>query len=133
MGLLTGSKKKVSAQGALVLAMMAMILVDGNADDDELAVLEKIINNANADESADELDNLYDTYEYAELIELIANSLDASQRKTVVANLLDVAMADGILGENEKELLVIFIMEFQMDSSDVDNIIDVIAAKNRAL
>lgn len=133
MGLLTGSKKKVSAQGALVLAMMAMILVDGNADDDELAVLEKIINNVNADESADELDNLYDTYEYAELIELIANSLDASQRKTVVANLLDVAMADGILGENEKELLVIFIMEFQMDSSDVDNIIDVIAAKNRAL
>lgn len=133
MGLLTGSKKKVSAQGALVLAMMAMILVDGNADDDELAVLERIINNANADESADELDNLYDTYEYAELIELIANSLDANQRKTVIANLLDVAMADGILGENEKELLVIFIMEFQMDSSDVDNIIDVIAAKNRAL
>jgi uncharacterized tellurite resistance protein B-like protein len=133
MGFFTKSKKTVSAQGALVLSMTAMILVDGDADADELAILERIMNNSEADESDDELHDLYKTYELVDLIELIANSLNEQQRITVVANILDTAMADGILGNNEKILLKGFINAFKMDSDDVDTIIKVIAMKNRAL
>lgn len=134
MGLLTGSKKKVSAQGALVLAMMAMIYIDGDADDSEVDILVRIVDNSEGDESFVELEELYDdTEDLDDLLDLITNSLNEKQRMTVIANLLDTAMADGILEDNEKVLLKAFIKRFDMDSDDVDVIIKVIAIKNRAL
>lgn len=133
MGFFGGSKKKISAQGALILAMMTVILIDGNADEDEMMVLQRVMDNSDADETDEELDELYESHNLKDRIELIANSLDSTQRMTVLANLLDVAMADGILGEREKDLIVTFTIEFQTDDSDLDKIIDVIFAKNRAL
>ncbi|MFA5454470.1 MAG: TerB family tellurite resistance protein [Sulfurimonas sp.] len=133
MGFFSKSKKTVSPQGALVLAMMEMIEIDGDIDDDELAILERILNNSDEAESFEELDKLRDDTEIMDLIELIANSLNEQQRITVIANLLDTAMADGVLGDSEKLLLKAFINGFKMDSDDVETIIRVIAIKNRAL
>lgn len=134
MGFFTKSKKTVSPQGALVLSMMAMIEIDGDADDAEVDILVRIVANSDGDESFEELEKLYDdTEDLSNLLDLITNSLDEKQRMTVIANLLDTAMADGILEEDEKVLLKAFINAFKLDSDDVDTIIKVIAIKNKAL
>jgi uncharacterized tellurite resistance protein B-like protein len=134
MGFFSKSKKTVSPQGALVLSMMAMIEIDGDADDAEVDILVRIVANSDGDESFEELEKLYDdTEDLSNLLDLITNSLDEKQRMTVIANLLDTAMADGVLEEDEKVLLKAFINAFKLDSDDVDTIIKVIAIKNRAL
>lgn len=127
-------KKKVSAQGALVLAAMSIILSDNDVDYDEVGVLHRLINNGNADESLDELYEIYNSFnKVGDLVEFVSNSLDARQRLTVMANILDIAMADGILAENEKLLIELYLNEFQMNFSDIDSIIDVIVVKNMSL
>jgi uncharacterized tellurite resistance protein B-like protein len=133
MGFFTKSKKTVSPQGALVMAMMEIIEIDGDIDDDELAILMRILNNSDEVESFEELNELRDNAEIMDLIELITNSLNEQQRITVIANLLDTAMADGVLEDGEKLVLKAFINAFKLDSDDVDTIIKVIAIKNRAL
>jgi len=130
MGFFTKTKKTVSPQGALILSIMAMMYIDGSEED----ILVRIFTNSKPDESFEELEKLYDDTEDLDvLLDLITNSLDEKQRMTVIANLLDTAMADGALEDDEKVLLKAFIKRFDVDSDDADTIIRVIAIKNRAL
>lgn len=56
--------------------------------------------------------------------------MNAEQRLTAIANLIDIAMTDGILAGAEKELLESYVSAFDLSESDIGKIVGVISIKN---
>ena len=56
--------------------------------------------------------------------------MDEKQKVCVFANLLDVAMADGILAGAENDLLEIYVQSFQLPEEVIKDLVDVMAVKN---
>ena len=56
--------------------------------------------------------------------------LEQKQRIATLVNLLDIAMADGMLAGAEKELMVSYVNSFQLPEDAIKDIVDVIAVKN---
>ncbi len=65
-----------------------------------------------------------------ECVEIVSRFLDEKQKACVVANLIDLAMADGILAGAEEKILTSYIGNFQLPEGTVQKIIDVIEVKN---
>ena len=61
---------------------------------------------------------------------MIAAALDERQREVVMANLIDLAMADGSMAGNEKEMLMQYLQAFGISEDKVKPIIETIAVKN---
>jgi tellurite resistance protein len=131
---LGGTKEIVlSKQSALLLSAMTMIGIDGDIDDDEVAIIQRM-NRENP--SGDDWENALKTWRkksISESIEIVANILEKEDQITAVANLVDIAMADGILDGDEKILLEAYIEKFDVSSSVVESIVDVVFMKNKKL
>jgi len=103
---------------------------DGHVDDDELAIVMRIDGrgtNADWDKAVNVWQQVSDP---RECVELVAPCLDVSQRRFTLANLVDIAMADGLLGGQEKQLLEGYLHAFELEDSFMDAVAEVIAAKN---
>jgi uncharacterized tellurite resistance protein B-like protein len=126
---LTGTKElELTPKGALALAAITIIGVDGVIEDDELNSLSRIVKGDN-----DSLDLAFKFYKDASIEEctaLINSTLDQNQKIAAIAIMMDIAMADGILAVAEKELMEFYIGSFQISEDVVKSIIDVIALKN---
>lgn len=60
----------------------------------------------------------------------MSKTLDEKQKVAVIANLLDLAMADSMLAGVEEKLLTAYVDSFQLSDDIVKSIIDVIEIKN---
>ncbi|MHB2033690.1 MAG: TerB family tellurite resistance protein, partial [Gemmatimonadaceae bacterium] len=58
------------------------------------------------------------------------NAMAAKQRLAAMANLVDIAMADGELAGAEKSLLEAYVTAFGIREDEVARIVDVISIKN---
>lgn len=128
---LLGKDAKLTPKSAFVLSAMTLIAADGQIDEEEILYLRRLVKGdtesvKNAQKVWQANPNLKD------LLPLIAAALDAKQKEVVVANLIDLAMADGFLAGNEKNLLTEYLQAFGMNDAQVKPIIDVIAIKNNA-
>lgn len=127
---LLGSKDiKLTPKGAMALAALTVIAIDGSIDDDELAGLARIVrNDRNAIDQAVKV--FKDRKPLNEIIDLVTNALNKKQRLTTIVNLIDLAMADGILAGSEKDLLQSYVKSFQISDQVLEGIVDVIGKKN---
>lgn len=127
---LTGHKEiQLSPQGGLVLAAITMVAVDGDVDDDELAVIRRL-DGSGSTEAWETAVKAYKTKSLRECLEMATAAMNAEQRLVAMANLVDIAMADGGLAGAEKELLEAYVTAFGVSEADVAKMVEVIAIKN---
>ena len=60
----------------------------------------------------------------------MAPRLDDAHRRFTLANLVDIAMADGFLEGQEQSLLEMYLAAFELDNSFVAAVVEVICTKN---
>jgi len=126
---LSGTKDiQLSPKGALILAAMTVIGADGILEDEELDSLKRIVRGDG--EAFDQAYKIYKDKSIQECIKIVTKTLDQNQKIAVIANLLDLAMADGMLAGAEEQLLTEYVNNFQLSEDVVKSIIDVIAVKN---
>jgi uncharacterized tellurite resistance protein B-like protein len=122
------TESRFTPKAALVLGALTMVGADGHLDEQETSSIKRI---ARGDLIAyEEGFNRYKALDIAESLKLIATVLDNNQRLALIANLLDIAMADGVLAGGEQTLINLYLETFQLPEEQVNNIIDVMALKN---
>lgn len=121
----------LSPKAALLLACIAITAIDGNLDEREI----DIINRLDGFKTSDDWDNAiaaWNATSVDEAIPLIAHALSPQQQRVTIANMVDIAMADSALAESENILLRAFAQAFDVSDSDIEQIVDVITMKNNA-
>lgn len=119
----------LSPQAGLLLAAISMVAIDGDVDEDELAVIRRL-DGSDSTEAWESALKAYKQKSVKECVELATASMNSDQRLTAVANLIDIAMADGGLAGAEKSLLEAYVTAFGVSESAVEGIVEVIAIKN---
>jgi uncharacterized tellurite resistance protein B-like protein len=119
---------KLTPKSALALAAMTIIGADGVIENDELASLSRIVRGDQ--DSFDSAFKLYKDLSFEKCVSLVSSTLDQKQKIALIAILLDIAMADGILAGTEKNLLELYIGSFQISEDIIKSIVEVIALKN---
>jgi uncharacterized tellurite resistance protein B-like protein len=123
-----GKEVQLTPKAALALAAMTMIGIDGATEDEEVDTLRRIVR---GDGNAfDQAYRVYKDKSVQESVQLVSKSLDEKQKVAVISNLLDIAMADGLLAGAEKELMMLYLDSFKISEEIVKDIVDVIAVKN---
>jgi uncharacterized tellurite resistance protein B-like protein len=119
---------KLSPKAALALAAMTVIAADGSIDEDEISGLRRIVR---GDEDAfNQAYKVFKNHSLAECADSVAKFLDEKQKACVIANLVDIAMADGVLAGAEEKLLMTYINNFKMPDDTVKKVIEIIEIKN---
>jgi uncharacterized tellurite resistance protein B-like protein len=119
---------KITPKAALALAGMTIVAADGSIDEDEIAGLRRIVR---GDENA--FNQAYKVFKgktLVECVDIVAKFVDEKQKACVIANLVDLAMADGVLAGAEEKLLTSYVNTFKLPEDTVKKIIDVIEVKN---
>ncbi len=127
---LIGSQEiSLTPQGGLLLAAISMVAIDGDVDEDELAIIRRLDGSGttNAWEAAVKA---WKTKSLEECVSLAASSMDREQQMIAIANLIDIAMADGVLVGAERNLLEAYVAAFDVDVGQIENIVSVISIKN---
>lgn len=124
-----GREISLTPQGGLLLAAITMTAADGDIDDDELAIIRRLDGSGKTD-AWDSALKTWKIKSVEECISLAAASMDSEQQLTAIANLIDIAMADGVLAGNEQRLLEAYVDAFDVSESDIEQIVQVIAIKN---
>ncbi|NOS74073.1 MAG: hypothetical protein HOP36_05950 [Methyloglobulus sp.] len=127
---LAGTKEiTLTPQAGLLLAAVTMVAIDGDVDDDELAIIRRL-DGSGTTKDWDAAVKTWKAQPLETCIELAAKAMDSDQQLVAIANLIDIAMADGILVGAEQQLLEIYLKTFKVDAREVEKIVDVIATKN---
>ena len=119
----------LTAKAALLLSAITMTAIDGVIDDDEIAIINRL-DGSGTNNSWDLAIKIWDMKSVDECISLITESLDQKQQLVAMANMIDIAMADGFLVSAEKKLLEAYAASFSVTDSDIEKIIHVISIKN---
>ena len=97
---LANGNEKLSPKGALVLAALTLVMADGEVDDEEIAMVNRMVDgDGQAFEEAMRAYKLQNSFDA--LVQQVTQSTNNEQKNAIMANLLDIAMADGILVGDE--------------------------------
>lgn len=119
----------LTSKAALLLSTITMAAIDGKLNRNEIA----IINRLDGFSLSGEWDlaiAVWDVTPIDECVTLIAQTLTESQQRVAMANMVDIAMADGFLDEDENMLLRAYSSAFDVNDADIEKIVDVITMKN---
>lgn len=118
----------MSPKAAMLLAAVTVIAADGEVDDAEIAILDRL---ARGDGSAlDVAIKFWKANDTDACIAMSASRLTMPQRIATLANLVDIAMADGNLAGAERVLLEAYVEAFAVHESVVKQVVEVIGVKN---
>jgi uncharacterized tellurite resistance protein B-like protein len=126
------SKKQdltLSPKAGMLLAAMTMIGIDGHIDDDEISIILRL-DGSNKTDAFDQALKVYKMKTIEESVKLATQAMNKEQQLMTIANLIDIAMADGLLVGEEKTLLEIYVEKFDIDESNLSKIIYAISIKN---
>jgi len=127
---LVGNKKiTLTPQAGLLLSAITMVAIDGDVDDDELAIIRRLDGSGRTD-AWDSAVKAWKSSTAEECVGLAAGSMSSEQRLVAMANLIDIAMADGVLAGAEKKLLESYVKAFEVGDGEVEKIINVVSIKN---
>lgn len=127
---LGGNKEiKLTPQAGLLLSAITMVAIDGDVDDDEVAIIRRLDGNDKTNDWEAAV-KTWKTQPLEKCIALAAGSMNGEQQLTAIANLIDIAMADGILAGSEQQLLEAYVEAFDVDTGEIEKIVTVIATKN---
>ncbi len=126
-----GASKEISLtpQGGLLLAAITMVAIDGDVDDDELAIIRRLDGSGKTTDWESAL-KVWKSKKIEECIYMAAHSMNTEQQHTAIANLIDIAMADGILVGDEENLLEAYVEAFDVPIDQIKAMINVISIKN---
>lgn len=127
---LTGNKEVVlNSKSALLLACLTMVAADGDIDDDEIAIIRRIDGPNNTDAWSKAF-GVWKKHHQDDCVHYACQFIDPDHIGPLVANLVDIAMADGQLLGDEQRLLELFVEKLQPDEALVRMIVEVISLKN---
>ena len=134
MGLLDGLRGKrqiaLTPRAAMLLASMSMVAADGDIDDDGTAIIRRI----DCSENTPDWDKAKEAWKHVsgpnECVDLTSPHLNEEQRRFTIANLIDIAMADGVLAGTEQRLLERYLESFELDEGFNKGVVDVVSVKN---
>lgn len=119
----------LSPQSAMLLAAITMTAIDGDIDDDEIAIIRRLDGNRQTD-AWEAAVKAWKMKSIDECISLAAESMNSEQQLVTIANLIDIAMADGVLAGDEQRLLEAYVDAFDVSESEIEKIVHVVAIKN---
>jgi uncharacterized tellurite resistance protein B-like protein len=125
---LTGKPATLNPKSALVLSAITVIAADGVIDEAEINDLAKIVRGDR--KSIDTAMQVLKATPFPAVIDLVANVLDEKQKIATLAILCDLAMSDGILAGQEKQILQMYMDKFGISEGKLTPIIEAIAIKN---
>lgn len=123
------NEDSLTPQGGLLLAAISMTAIDGDIDDDEIAIIRRLDRSHRSD-AWDAAVKAWKTRTVEECVTLVAKSMNGKQQLVAMANLIDIAMADGFLVGQEQELLEAYFDAFSVSRDEIENILKVISNKN---
>lgn len=127
----TLSNTTLTPTEAVILAALTVIAADGKVEDSEYnTVLRSPLFDGKSFDTALHLFTEVPPSETDLLVDLVARSLTGEQRLCALANILDIAMADGTLADEEKGLLEAYVRAFEIPDTEVTRIVQVISIKN---
>ena len=124
---LTGKPATLTPKSALVLSAITVIAADGVIDEAERD-LAKIVRGDK--KSIDTVKQVMKANPFPGVIDLVANVLDEKQKIATLAILCDLAMSDGVLAGQEKQILQMYMDKFSVSEAKLSPIIEAIAIKN---
>ncbi|MFT5572521.1 MAG: putative tellurite resistance protein B-like protein [Cryomorphaceae bacterium] len=122
-------KHHLTAKAALLLSTITMTAIDGELNENEVAIMNRL-DGFNLSEDWDSAISAWNDLAIDECITLVAQILDVKQQRVAMANMVDIALADGSLDETENFLLRAYAQAFDVSDADIENIVDVITIKN---
>jgi hypothetical protein len=126
---LADGETTLDSKSAILFACITMIAADGDIDDDEIAILRRI--DGSRDTPAwDNALKAWKKHDIEECVGLVAKFIDGSHVNPLMANLIDIAMADGNLAGREQQLLEAYMEALSPDQSRVEKYVEVIGKKN---
>ncbi len=124
------SASDLSPRAAMLLACISMVGADGDIDDDEIAIINRI-DGKQVTPAWDQAVKVWKQVGHPrDCIALTTPRLDAAQRRFTLSNLVDIAMADGVLGGAEEQLLQGYLEAFGLDEGFVNSVAEVVSVKN---
>ncbi len=116
---------------ALATSMIYMMASDGEIDDEEMNYLAVKLYAIGDAEELMSLSQKYSKKQNLEAFQKEANEkLTEDQKFTILANLIDILLADGDADEEEQNLFFSFSEAFGISQDDVQPYIDIISVKN---
>ena len=129
-GKLSGSQEiTLTPQSGLLVAALTMVGIDGDIDDDEVAIIRRLDGRKSTPDWEVAL-KAWKMKSAEECVELVANTLNEKQQLITIANLVDIAMADGMLAGEEEILLEAYVDAFDIPISEIEKIVNIISIKN---
>jgi len=116
---------------ALATSMIYMMASDGEIDDEEMNYLAVKLYAIGDAEELMSLSQKYSKKQNLEAFQKEANEkLTEDQKFTILANLIDILLADGDADEDEQNLFFSFVEAFGISEDDIQVYIDIISVKN---
>lgn len=122
-------KSMLTPKSALLLSTITMAAIDGDLDKNEMAIINRL-DGFSLSEEWDLAIEVWNARSIDECITLITEVLNEKQQRVAMANMVDVALADGFFDEDENMLLRAYANAFNVADSDIEKIVDVISIKN---
>ncbi len=127
---LVGKKEmSLTPQAGLLLAAITMVAIDGDIDEDEIAIIRRLDRGSRTNDWESAI-KAWKLKSVKECMLLATDSMNSEQRLVAIANLIDIAMADGVLAGDEKELLESYVQAFGIDEQEIEQIVNIISLKN---
>ncbi len=125
------SKVELTPAIALATSMIYMMASDGEIADEELNYLAVKLHAIGDAEELIELSHKYSKRQDLKAFQKEANEkLTKDQKLTVLANLIDILLADGEADESEQELFFSFVEAFGITEDEIQPYIDILSVKN---
>ena len=117
--LIPGMNATLTPKSALLLAAITVTAIDGDLDEREVAIINRL-DGFNTSDDWDTAIAVWNEMSVDQCIPLVASNLDPKQQRVVMANLVDIAMADGFLDEAENILLRAYALAFDVSEEDIE-------------
>ncbi|MBX2849530.1 MAG: TerB family tellurite resistance protein [Acidiferrobacterales bacterium] len=119
----------LTPRAALLLAAITISAVDGEVSKNEVAIINRL-DGFSTSTDWDFAIGVWNDTPMEDCVVLVAASLSERQQRICLANLVDIAMADGSFHESENVLLRAYTAAFNVSDAEVEKIVDVITLKN---
>jgi uncharacterized tellurite resistance protein B-like protein len=133
MGFFDKFSSTVELNPAIALAgsMIYIMAADGELAEEEMHYLVSTLQSFGDAEELVESASKYAKKKDLETFQKEANDiLNPDQKMTVLANLIDLLLSDGVAEEEEQELFFSFVHAFGVSEDDIQPYIDIISTKN---
>ena len=124
------SEVRLTPKAAMLLACISMTAADGYIDEDEIAVIRRLDGPHITKDWELALKAWRQSSSSMDCVEKIRGILNREQRDCTLANLVEIAMADGELEGNEKQLLEAYSQVLEVSSDFAAEVVGVMAIKN---